>query len=163
MTIKAVVIDFIKGVESVGPEQLEALQREVVEKAGRAASRRYLLDVLLATNVEIERSVGGFPADLRGRAHTRDRESAATSLVDLAEEYSRARESGDKVRAEDCRRAVRHAKERLGLTLRRKGLSAEKRAEKDELRAWFVVWLETPELFPDWIMLRLGETEQESV
>lgn len=159
MTIKAVVLDFVEGVESVGREEIEALEREVVAKAGRPTSRRYLLDLLLKTEVEIERSVGGFPVDLRGRAHTRDAEAATASLIELAEEYSQARVSGDTVRAEDCRRAVRHAKERLLLTLRRKGLSSQKRQEKDEIRQWFVVWLETPELFSDWIRLRLGELE----
>ncbi len=159
MTIKAVALDFIRGVESVGPAEMEALGKEIVAKVGRAASRRYLLDLLLATDVEVERSVGGFPLDLRGRVHTRDEESAASSLIELSAEYSRARELGDKVRAEDCRRAVRHAKERLVLTLRRKGLGEEKRKEKAELREWFVVWLETPELFPDWIGLRLGSLE----
>ena len=148
------VAEFVQGVPSVGPVDLEILERRVAEQSGSQASRRYLLDLLLSTDIEIARSIGGFAPDLRGRVRTRDHESAAETLVEMSTEYSRAHVGGDKQRMEDCRRAVRHAKDRLFVALRRKGLSAAKRKEKAEIREWFVVWLETPELFPDWIELR---------
>ena len=154
MTIKAVVAEFLDQVATVGPKELAELERLVGAKTGKSASRRYLIDLLLATDVVMDSSIGGFDADLRGRVRTRDLESAAASLTEMAVEYEQARESSNTRRAEDCRRAVRHAKERLLLSLGRKGLSGEKRKEKEELRRWLVVWLETPEIFPDWIELR---------
>ena len=47
------------------------------------------------------------------------------------------------------------AKQRLRRALDRPNLSEPKRQEKQELFEWFLVWLESPEIFPDWIELRL--------
>jgi hypothetical protein len=74
----------------------------------------------------------------------------------MAKEYEAAREAGDKVRAEDCRRAVRQGKDRLKLLARRGSLSPEKRQEKQELIEWFLTWLEAPPLFPAWLEARLA-------
>ena len=120
----------------------------------RKLSQAYLLRVLSEAGVGIARSLGGLPVDLRGRVHFHDLEAAASSLLDLAGEYRSAREKGDALRQEDCRRAVRQAKDRLKLHLRRRELSSEKRAEKRELLEWFLVWLEAPDLFPQWLELR---------
>lgn len=140
----------------IDEEELEHLTRFLRSRLdrGRKLSQAYLLRVLSDAGVEVARSLGGVPVDLRGRVHFRDAEAAAASLIDLAREYTGARENGDGLRRQDCRRAVRHAKDRLKLHLRRPGLSDEQRAEKEELLQWFLVWLETPELFPQWIELR---------
>ena len=120
----------------------------------RKLSPAYVLRILSDAGVEIARSLGGVPVDLRGRVYFRDAEAAASSLLDLACEYVLAREMGDRLRRQDCRRVVRQAKDRLKLHLRRRELSDEQRAEKEELIEWFLVWLETPELFPQWLELR---------
>ena len=38
-------------------------------------------------------------------------------------------------------------------------VSPEKRREKQEIAAWFRVWLETPDLFFDWLELRKQSEE----
>ena len=119
----------------------------------RKLSQAYLLRVLSEAGIEIARLLGGLPVDLRGRVHFRDSEAAASSLLDLAGKYSLARENGNRLRQQDCRRAVRQAKDRLKMHLRRRELSEEQRTEKQELLEWFLVWLETPELFPPWLEL----------
>jgi hypothetical protein len=121
---------------------------------GKPVSRTYVLDVLAETQIPIERSLGGLPVDLRDRVHFHDRDVAAASLTDMTREYEAARAASDKVRAEDCRRAVRKGKDRLKLLLRRRNLSPQKREEKQELLQWFLVWLEAPPLFPAWLQLR---------
>jgi hypothetical protein len=104
--------------------------------------------------VEISRTIGGFAPDLRGRVHIGDPDSAQASLIEITGEDAQARQAGDTARAADCRRAVQHGQQRLGFLLGRPNLSDEKRREKSELREWFRVWLEAPELFPDWVLLR---------
>ncbi len=105
----------------IAEAELEQLTRFLRSRLGteRKLSDVYLLRVLSEAGVEIARSLGGLPVDLRGRVHFRDRESAASSLLDLAGEYSSAREKDDRLRQQDCRRAVRHAKDRIKLHLRR--------------------------------------------
>ena len=140
----------------IGEDEFAALQRFVNRALNRPkpVSRNYLLSVLSATGVAISRSLGGLPVDLRGRVHFATPERAAESLLDLLGEYRKACAEGNRERANDCRRAVRQGKDRLRLVLRRPGLSEENRREKQELLNWFLVWLETPELFDTWLTLR---------
>jgi hypothetical protein len=143
---------------------LAAICREAERALHRdkPVSRAYVLDVLSETQIPIERALGGLPVDLRGRIHFHDLDTAAASLADMTSEYQAARVSGDKTRAEDCRRAVRKGKDRLKLLLRRANLSPQKREEKQELLQWFLVWLEAPPLFPVWLELRRAAAAKRS-
>ena len=38
-------------------------------------------------------------------------------------------------------------------------VQAQKRQEKQEIARWFQVWLETPDLFADWLALRKSSDE----
>ena len=155
--MRSVVAEFVAhnaGAE-IGQEALEILRKHIAAQRGVAPpSRPAVLELLLATDARISPSIGGFAPDLRGRVHIGDADSAAASLVDMTNEYAQARKAGDSARAADCRRAVQHGQRRLLFLLGRPNLSAEKRREKSELREWFRVWLEAPELFPDWVLLR---------
>lgn len=137
----------------VGSAEWTDLCESIRRSGARPPSDDYLLDLLLATEIEIDRQLGGFAVDLRARVRTRDPEEAAASLIALAGEYGVARRAGNRERCEDCRRAVRRAKSRLRFRLHR-NLSEAKRNEKRELLAWFLIWLENPEIFPDWLELR---------
>jgi hypothetical protein len=143
----------------VDPQTVDRICRHVDKALGREkpVSAAYVLDIVSETQVPIARSLGGLPVDLRGRIHFHDREAAAASLRSMTIEYEAARAAGDKVRAEDCRRAVRKGKERLKLLLRR-SLAPQKHEEKQELLEWFLVWLEAPQLFPGWLALRRKAT-----
>jgi hypothetical protein len=161
-TIKSLVLQYLEvhRPTEINEKELTAIERSVRDGLARAkpVSRSYLLGILSETPVAIARSLGGLPVDLRGRVHFSSLERAGESLLDLQAEYSRARATADRERAQDCRRAVRQAKDRLKLMLRKPNLSAEKRQEKEEILQWFLVWLETPELFDRWLALRRRET-----
>lgn len=156
-SMRRVVDEFVvrRAGAEIGEEALETLRREIAaHRGGAAPSRPTVLDLLLATDAAISRSIGGFAPDLRGRVHIGDPGSAQASLIEMTGEYAAARAVGDAIRAADCRRAVQQGQQRLGFLLSRRNLSDEKRREKAELREWFRVWLEAPELFPDWVLLR---------
>ena len=164
ISIKSVVLAYVEQRKPaiIDGQELAALRLSVAKSAGadRHISQRSLLDVLAQTDVPIARSLGGLPGDLRGRVHFRDPEAAASSLLDLQQEFEEARRRGDHHRAEDCRSAVRQAKDRLRLVLRRSNLSPEKKKVKQELLRWFLVWLQTPELFSQWLELRRSAKTQ---
>jgi hypothetical protein len=156
-SLRSIAEEFVsrRAGNEIGQDAFDALRRELAaSRGGTPPSRPAVLDLLLATGAELSRSIGGFAPDLRGRVHIGDLDSAQTSLVDMTREYAQARAAGDSLRAEDCRRAVQHGQQRLLFLLGRPNLSDEKRREKSELRDWFRVWLEAPELFPDWVVLR---------
>lgn len=145
----------------ISEEGLIELRRYVSEGLGGARlSDRYLLDLVERAGMPVARELGGLPLELCDRVHFHDFAAAEASLRDLEREYEAARAASDGQRAQDCRRAVLRAKERLNMMLRRRGLSPDKRAEKQEMLGWFRVWLETPELFSDWLDLRKRELER---
>jgi hypothetical protein len=155
--MRTIIDDFVahnSGV-AIGQETLETLRKQIAaQRGGAPPSRPAVLELLLATDVEISRSIGGFAPNLRGRVHIGDHDSAQASLIEMTSQYAQARAAGDSLRAADCRRAVQHGQQRLRFLLGRPNLSAQKRREKSELQEWFRVWLEAPDLFPDWVLLR---------
>jgi hypothetical protein len=163
-SVKSVVLEYLAAEQPdiIGATELRALQRTVAGRVKRArpVSRRYLLEILSEAGAEIERSLGGLPKDLRGQIHFHDLEAAAASLSAMAREYQAAHKSGNRVRAEDCRRAVRQAKERLRMVLRRAGSAAGKQAEKQAVLEWMLIWLEAPTLFESWLRARRRSQEQ---
>lgn len=78
----------------------------------------------------------------------------ARTLLALSVEYQRAVDVGDQGRAARCRRAVLTGKEHARLAARRPGLPPERRAEKQEMASWMLIWLENPPIFPMWLELR---------
>jgi hypothetical protein len=161
-SVKSIVLNYLEENRPglIDKQTLTAICRHASEtrSEARPVSQAYVLDILSETRVPIARTLGGLPPDLRGRVHFHDREAAAASLLDMTGEYEAARAAGDKIRAADCRRAVRASKDRLKLLLRRQGLSPEKREEKQELLEWFLIWLEAPQLFAEWLELRRKAT-----
>jgi hypothetical protein len=55
---------------------------------------------------------------------------------------------------EYCRRVGALGRRRAELISRNRRVDPRKRLQKREAAVWFRVWLETPELFEDWVSLR---------
>jgi hypothetical protein len=81
-------------------------------------------------------------------------EELERTLIGIGEEYAKALESGDTERAARCRQAVIIGKQHARLAARRRGVSPETRALKEEMAAWMLLWLENPAIFPTWLSLR---------
>ncbi len=64
------------------------------------------------------------------------------------------RAAGDAERAAKILAIAREGRRRAQMIAGNQRVSAERRAEKEEIRQWFRVWLETPEAFFDWLELR---------
>ena len=157
-SIKSLVLHYldVHRPAEITERELVVIKHSIRKRLARTKpiSRSYLLRILSETTVAIARSLNIPPPDLRRRVHSSSPERARVSLIDLQAEYSRSHVAGNRERAEDCRRAVWQAKDRLKLTLRNTRLPTKKRQEKQEILQWFLVWLETPELFDRWLELR---------
>ena len=123
---------------------------DAVTRRPKPPSSAYLLDVLLRTDVPVDRTIGGIPIDLRGRVRIDNLAQAKRSLLDMAREHAKAPSAQ---RAEDVRRAVLRTKNHLKLALSRT-ISPQKRATKQEIYQWLLVWLENPGIFESWVALR---------
>jgi NADH dehydrogenase/NADH:ubiquinone oxidoreductase subunit G len=91
---------------------------------------------------------------LRNVLRFSDFDQAANSirrLENLRKQLTRKRD-------EDGLRRVRETalkgKRRAQMIAANKSVAERKRAEKEEIAQWFTVWLQTPEIFDDWVALR---------
>ena len=68
--------------------------------------------------------------------------------------WREARAAGDGARTARILELAREGRRRAQMIAGNRRVAPEKRAEKEEIRQWFRVWLETPEAFFDWLELR---------
>jgi len=109
-------------------------------------SESYLRHLLADIGVPVEAPFGG--------VRQKTFEELEQSLIEMQAEYARAQAAGDRSRATLCRNAVIQAKDHARLSARSPKASAEKKAMKQEMVEWMLVWLENPGVFPAWVKLR---------
>lgn len=114
-------------------------------------SESYLRHLLAETRVPVEQPFGGV------RQKTFD--ELEQSLLEMEEVYTRAKQSGDRTRAQLCRYIVIQAKDHARLAARSRNITPEKKAMKEEMVQWLLVWLENPGVFPVWVKLRRSKLE----
>ena len=78
-------------------------------------------------------------------------EQTIKRLESLRRKY---RSEGDKRGEEYCRKIALLGRRRAEMISRNARVKAEKRRQKREIAFWFGIWLETPEIFEDWLILR---------
>jgi hypothetical protein len=123
----------------------EAVWRELLT-ALAPVSESYLRELLRQTELTFEQPYAGI------RQHTFD--ELEQSLREMLCVYSDAKAAGDRDRARYCRRQVIGAKDRARFLARDGRTAPEKKALKEEMVEWMLVWLENPEVFPAWVEAR---------
>ncbi len=78
-------------------------------------------------------------------------ERTLKSLEDLRQRFLAA---SDKKGVEYCRQVGLLGLKRATMIARNRRVGADKRLLKNEAALWFHIWLETPDLFADWLALR---------
>ncbi|HUJ39140.1 MAG TPA: hypothetical protein VLW54_01230 [Candidatus Acidoferrales bacterium] len=86
-------------------------------------------------------------------------EEAEATLRRLDGMWREHRDAGDRAGAERVLDLAREGRRRAQMIAGNRRVAAEKRAEKEEIRQWFRVWLEAPETFFDWLELRKASVE----
>lgn len=127
------------------PAITETIWNELKERLA-PVSESYLRDLLRETGLPFEQPYAGV------RQHTF--EELEESLREMLEVYRGSMAAGDRERARYARRQVIAAKDRANFLARNPRTSAGKRAQKEEMAQWMLVWLENPEVFPAWVEAR---------
>ncbi len=109
-------------------------------------SESYLRDLLRDTGLPFEQPYAGV------RQHTF--EELEQSLREMHQVYADAMAAGTRERARYCRRQVIAAKDRARFLAQNPRTAPEKKAQKEEMAQWMLVWLENPEVFPAWVDAR---------
>jgi len=89
-------------------------------------------------------------------------EEAEATLRRLDALWRESRAAGDpeaSARAVRVLQVAREGRRRAQMIAGNQRVAPEKRREKEEIRQWFRVWLETPEAFFDWLELRKRSPE----
>lgn len=170
-TQKALILEYRDrhGLRQAGRREITLIQAELRRVLGpeRRVSASYIANVLrqAGTTVKYEdRFVDAtlpepYATRLEGALEFRDLKSAEASLRKLDAVYREYRAAADPTGVRLVRAVVIKGKQRAGSLARNPRVKAEKRREKQEIANWFRVWLESPDLFFDWLDLRRQSEE----
>ena len=154
--------------ETVGAKEIEAVTQAVRERFGEGAveSPASVARLLADEGAEL-RHAEVLDADARWR--TQDPyeamfrnvlkfstfEDAAVSIRRLDNLRKQFQRKGDREGLRRVQETVLKGKQRAQMIARNPAVNERKRAEKAEMAEWFTVWLNQPEIFEDWLALRL--------
>jgi hypothetical protein len=160
-TQELLIIDVWKPMdkEVVGGPELESIQETIAERFGTSVPPAAIARALADHGVRL-----GHPEILQADVRWRERNllfsaedltfstiDAATALVEKIENLRRQLEN-DAAMAERLRHEVRQFKIELDLLA-----ANEKAANRDlaqEVAQWLTIWLQTPQIFSEWLSLR---------
>lgn len=109
-------------------------------------SESYLRELLRATGIPFQQPFAGV------RQHTF--EELEQCLREMLAVYAEADAAGNRERARYARRQVIAAKDRAKFLARNPRTPPARRAVKEEMAQWMLVWLENPAIFPAWVEAR---------
>jgi hypothetical protein len=153
--------------ETVGADELEKIVAAVRERfdGGAVESPAVIARLLADEGAELRhaevlemdarwRTADPYEPMFRNVLRFSDFEQAAASikrLENLRRQFARKKDTEG---ARRVRETALRGKQRAQMIAANKSVDARKRAEKEEIANWFTVWLQTPELFDDWLSLR---------
>ncbi len=155
--------------ESVGARELEQIQQVLQEKLGAGAIESpAAIARVVADEGAALRHPEVFACDLKWRegklaatANNLDFSSIGTALESFAEVEGRrasAKQKDDEA-LRRLREVIAGARQDALLVARSKVIPDSQRAEAKEISEWLRVWLVAPELFRDWLELRMRSAE----
>jgi len=89
----------------------------------------------------------------------RDLAQAENSIREIDELYRKFKKIGDNAGVRFAFEAARTARQSATELSQLSQLSTAKRQEQAEIAQWFTVWLQTPDLFTEWLLLRKASAE----
>ena len=158
--------------ESVGAAELEAVREAVRERFGEGAveSPARVARVLADEGAELRhaevleldarwRTQDPYDAVFRNVLKFSTFEEAAASIRRLDNLRKQFRRKNDREGLRRVQETVLKGKQRAQMIARNQSVNERKRQEKAEMAEWFTVWLNQPEIFEDWLSLRLASKD----
>lgn len=153
--------------ESVGAAELEEIGRIVQEKFGEGALESPVIVARLLADEGAElrhaevleldaqyRAADPYEAMFRNVLKFSDFAQAANSIKNLENLRRQFARKKDQTGLRRVNEVGLKGKQRAQMISRNPKVDERKRAEKAEIAEWFTVWLQTPEIFQDWLDLR---------
>jgi hypothetical protein len=168
---KQILLDFFAagGKRPLEGSDLHAARNELRRQLGTGdrTSLGYIASILREAGYEVwyEDPYSGpvmpepYASRLKGALEFRDLASAEQSLLRLDGIFREYSSAADQAGMKWVRALVKKGKLRARSLASNPRVQAQKRQEKQEIASWFQVWLETPDLFADWLALRKSSEE----
>ena len=158
--------------ESVGASELEQIQQALTEKFGAGAlTSPASIARTVADEGAVLRHPEVFQCDVKWRQENlkkwefregldfSDFSSAFESVVKLEEKRLQLQVDNEATGLKELRDIVAAARKDSLLLARSKILDGSAREQRKEISEWLTVWLQSPELFSDWLDLRRRSPE----
>ena len=146
--------------------EIDQLRRRLHAEHGEAGktSSEYIGDVLKSAGWKVlltlqEEAEEQYEEEFEDLLHFKTLEDAEVSIMRLDELARKFRAHGEPAAAERVLNIARLGKRRAEMIARNHKVEPFKRAEKEEIANWFRIWLETPEVFFDWLDVRKQSPE----
>jgi hypothetical protein len=153
--------------ESVGAAELEEIERVVRERFGEGAIESPVVVARLLADEgaelrhaevleldAIKRAADPYEAMFRNVLKFSNFAQAANSIKNLENLRRQFARKKDEAGIRRVREVGLKGKQRAQMIARNPKVDERKRHEKTEIAGWFTVWLQTPEIFQDWLDLR---------
>lgn len=168
--------------ESIGKREVEAIETVVGEKFGSSAVESPMIIARLLADegaelrhseimeLDVERRLESpYDAVFRNILKFSDFKQTVNSLRQLENLRKKFIAENDREGLRLMREIALKGKHRAQMIAKNEKVAQKKRAEKQEIAEWFTIWLQSPEIFENWIVLRknsadfvgrFGETEK---
>jgi hypothetical protein len=133
-----------------GPHSINEAEYAEIRSALAPISEGYLRKLLRDSGVPLDPLVEGV------------RQGSYDELQESLERLLDIYQGGDAARRKAVRTVVITAKDHARLASRSKNASPDRRAEKEEMVLWLLMWLENPGIFPEWVRLRRAQWDVEA-
>jgi hypothetical protein len=168
---KQILLDFFKaqGKQRIELADLHAARDELRRQLGPAdrTSLEYIASILREAEYDVRYEdrysdpvmPEPYASRLKGILEFHDLASAEQSLLKIDAIFREYAGAADRQGAALVVALVKKGKLRARSIAANSRVQAQKRKEKTEIASWFQVWLETPDLFSDWLELRKSSEE----
>jgi hypothetical protein len=158
--------------ESVGAREIEAIETAVEDKFGvGAVDSPMIIARLLADEgaelrhaeileLDVKRRLESpYDAMFRNVLKFADFRQALNSIRRLENLRKKFASENDKEGLRMVRETALKGKHRAQMISKNEKVDEQKRAEKAEIAEWFTLWLQSPEVFENWVLLRQSSRE----
>jgi hypothetical protein len=163
-TKKQLIVELAQelGAKRITAAELEQVRRQLITRLGALegkTSADYIASVLTAAGMRVVLSdrtdtEGRYEEEFHDLLHFATLTEAEMCLMRLDELLRKFRAEGERAAAERVLEVARLGRRRAEMIARNPKVDAQKRAEKEEIVQWFIIWLETPDAFFDWLEVR---------
>jgi hypothetical protein len=165
------------GIQKWTTAEVDQLRRKLQAEHGEAGKtgNEYVIDVLKNMGLKMqlterEEAEERFEEEFEDILHFKTLQDAEVSLTRLDELWRQFTAHEEPAAAQRVLEIGRLGKRRAEMIARNPKVEVKKREEKQEIAEWFRIWLETPDLFFNWLDVRksspafkekFGEIEEE--